>query len=269
MDPFAAPASAHPSSEYGSGRVSAGVGSDIASEAPRPIGVDPSVTGSFQRLSSGQGAVIPTRDNAASAAEAARSSLQAAPRPRVSTGRAPRPVQRIQTDRRLFVVLGIVAVVIVVVLFVLFRNAYESTGSDAASTTQVEQTQVSADSTVDYGGYVYGVAEQADGTYALQRTAEGSSTPLVLAQLDGTPVALVLYDGVFLVPQNRSDSTWDVLCYVMGDGSIPTQLIDADGATVGGSGSISSATLDGSNLLLTDAGGKQTKADLTKLTSGV
>lgn len=50
-----------------------GVGVSFANDdAPRPIGVDPAVTGSFHTITPGQGAVLSTRETAAHAAEVAR-----------------------------------------------------------------------------------------------------------------------------------------------------------------------------------------------------
>lgn len=43
------------------------------------------------------------------------------------------------------------------------------------------------------------------------------------------PVALCLHEGTLFVPENLSDGTWDVICYVVADGSTPAQLLNGDG----------------------------------------
>ncbi|MCI1665997.1 MAG: hypothetical protein LKI25_06490 [Atopobiaceae bacterium] len=263
-DPFSSAARTHSAVGFGSGHMSAGVGPDIASEAPRPIGVDPAETGSFTKLGSGEGAVIPTRDNADAAADAARSSLRSTRSERISGRHRPETAsheQNLQVDKRLFIGLGIAAVIVIVVVCLLVKNAYDSTSTPATTSSQIEQTQVSADQTISYGGYTYGITTADDGAYAFTRTAEGSSSPLTLFELTGTPVSVVLYDGSFVIAENN-DGSWDVMIYVMGDGSVASQLCDSSGDAVGGDGTLSSATLDGSNLTLVDDQGKTTSVTL-------
>lgn len=254
---------------FGSGVSRSSAGLDEVSAdtgAPRPIGVDPAATGAFKTLSAGQGAVITTRETAGAAASAARSNLESdSTSMRLTGGNAPRVNRRragLKTDKRLFLGLGIAAVVVIAILFVLFNNAYNSTSPTSSTTGESAQTQVAADQTISYGGYTVGLSRQADGKYALTRLAEGGDKPLVITELEGTPVSLVLYNGVYYVPENL-DGTWDVICYVMGDGSIPTQLADSSGNPITGDGSLASVSLEGARLKLTDAQGKLTSTSLS------
>ena len=238
---------------------------DSSEDAPRPIGVDPAATGSFQKLSAGQGAVIPTRDNADVAADAARQGLGSkttSKRLRVSRPQVSRAPQKLQMNRNLFIGLGVAAAVIIIALALIFGNALRSTSSVTVDTGEAQQTQVTIDGTISYAGYSYSVAQQADGKYAVMRTAQGSSTPVVLFGLNGTPVSLVLCNGVICVPENL-DGTWDVIVYMVGDGSVATQLADASGNPVGGDGTLTSAALEGTNISLIDDQGKETSAPLS------
>lgn len=238
VSPSPLPSSGRSAAGFGSGasRSSAGldeVSSDV--EAPRPIGVDPAETGAFQTLSAGQGAVITTRATAGEAADAARTNLGSdASSMRLKGRNLPRISRRragLKTDKRLFIGLAIAAVVVVAILFVIFNNAYNSTGSSAQSTAEAAQTQVAVDQTITSSGYVYALSQQPDGRWALTRTAPNSSSPLVLFELNGTPVSLVLYNGALIIPENL-DSSWDVIAFVPGDGSVSTQLSDSSGNAI-------------------------------------
>lgn len=79
--------------------------------------------------------------------------------------------------------------------------------------------------------------------------------------LEGTPTGLVLYNGSLVVPENR-DGGWDVVSYMIADGSVPAYVMGADGNAAGGSGDIQSATLDGSALKVTDSTGATTSVAL-------
>jgi hypothetical protein len=222
-----------------------------SSDAPRPIGVDPQATGAFQKITAEQGAVVTNRDSAAQAVRAARGTrdrsskrMKQAKRPEVKTHGASR-----RAPRRLLAVLGIALALVVILVAVL---AILHMGDDGSSATSRQGTQeVSASEGVFYDGYTYSFAEKDGGAWWFVRTAQDSTEPLDLFQLDGVPVNLVMYNGVFVIPENV-DGGYDVIAYVMGDGSVPMQ-VTADGAS--GEGTVESATLDGSKLVLSLEGG--------------
>lgn len=64
-----------------------------------------------------------------------------------------------------------------------------------------------------------------------------------------------------MVPENR-DSGWDVVACALVDGSLPTLIADKDGKAVGGNGTITAATLDGTTLKVTDSTGNTTSVAL-------
>lgn len=226
--------------------------------APRPIGVDPSETGAFSTLASGQGAVLHDRGSASEAASAARENFRRGGSARLRKGKRPQVASHqggARVSRPVAIGLGVAAACVVVVLAVVVIGALHtvptSLGGDAAQTpTRVEQTQDDQGQGIEYAGYTYSVRQDDDGAgYSFVRTQGADGEPQVLFQLQGTPVTVVLYNGGFLIPENLGDS-WNVISWVMGDGSVASVLAHDDGTPVEGSGTVSSAKLDGSNLLL-------------------
>lgn len=226
--------------------------------APRPIGVDPSETGAFSTLASGQGAVLHDRGSASEAASAARENFRRGGSARLRKGKRPQVASHqggARVSRPVAIGLGVAAACVVVVLAVVVIGALHtvptSLSGDAAQTpTRVEQTQDDQGQGIEYAGYTYSVRQDDDGAgYSFVRTQGADGEPQVLFQLQGTPVTVVLYNGGFLIPENLGDS-WNVISWVMGDGSVASVLAHDDGTPVEGSGTVSSAKLDGSNLLL-------------------
>ena len=121
-------------------------------------------------------------------------------------------------------------------------------------TAQVERTVVPADGSVKLRDTTFALAKQDKG-YVLTATrdAEGAS-PTVVGELNGTPAALVLYDGTMLFPENLDDGTWDVAAYTIGLNW--SKLMGQDGNPQGGKGVVTDAVLDGSVLRLTVDGAR-------------
>jgi len=224
----------------------------LDADAPRPIGVDPSETGSFTRLGSGEGARLTTRDNATEAREAAVISrehvgdrrLRKASRPQVASHQT-----KTKGNRRLFIGLGIAVVVVIALGFFLLHGILNAVDKQPEKPSQVEQTQVPTDQPITYNDATYRIAQQEDGTYALTK-AYGDGEATALFALSGTPVQLVLCNGAIILPENL-DGTWDVIAYTLGDGSVPVQVADKDGNPVSGDGSITSVVLEGTVLHIT------------------
>lgn len=204
--------------------------------APRPVD---DTTASFQKLSSSEGAVM--------GADAVREQEQDSPDDEQRPG------------HRFILVLAIVVVVVIAAGFYLFANSCSSEQPASSGDQPVtEQTQTTVDNGIEYRGATYALATNDSGAYVLRETnsADGTPTTIDLTQLDGTPVTLVLYNGAFIMPENKGDGTWDVLSYTIGSGAGP--ISDQSGEPVGGKGTISDASLDGSNLNLTIDGSQQT-----------
>lgn len=230
----------------------------IGEGAPRPIDVDPSKTG-ISTLVSGQGAVLHDRDSAAEAASAARSNFRKAGHGRLRKGARPAVKHRDQPKPRLSrpavigicVGAGVVAVLIVVLVVALINTPSTSLSGGGGQSQRVEQVQDDALDGIEYGGYTYSVRQDDDGAgYSFVRAGKADAQPQVLFQLQGTPVTVVLYNGAFVIPENL-DGKWDVVSWVMGDGSVAAELAHEDGTPVAGDGTLASAKLDGSNLVLT------------------
>lgn len=235
--------------------------SPLVDDAPRPIGVDPSVTGSFSTIRGGQGAVVSTRETASRAAGAAREALDASGVVRSSARKRRAAAPKPQRAPKAAVAGIVVAAVVVIALAVLaVRSLTAPAPTDVAAQTAVAQTNASVGEGVNVAGSTY-KTQQGDGGWELVKSSgEGD---VVVAQLSGTPVGLCLSEGTLVVPENLSDGTWDVICYMVADGSTPTQLLGNDGNPVVGSGELASADVDGSELVLTAADGSQTRASLS------
>lgn len=247
-----------------------GAGSFATDDAPRPIGVDPSETGSFSTIDARSGAVLSDRKTAARAAKAARKAMPASERKRVRSFRrgvadgsgvmskAPAP------SCPMVIGIGVAALVVIILIVALIGSIISpsnTTGTDAAATTS---ENVSTDQGVSLGGYTYSVSQGSDGVWSLMRQSgdntDGSAVAIV--SLSGTPVSVALHQDTLLVAENLSDGTWDVISYVAADGSTASQLLDSDGNPVTGQGELASSEADGSNLVLTDTAGAKTTVPL-------
>lgn len=247
--------------QQGSGDFRPPVGPDpLESEAPRPIGVDPAATGSFEKLDAGEGAILTTRDNADDAVGAARERLSGTTgMMRLDASDLP-PVEehKPETHASKRVVVLLVVLTLAVILGGVYVFSRLTAGPERqASQEQAEQLQVSTTDTIEYHGTTYTLQQGDDGTWHLMRQSqdEGAEAQGV-GDLTGTPVTMVLYNGAIVIPENKSDGTWDVVAYMLGSGW--SQLVDSDGNAYGGQGSVSDATLDGSQLTVATDGGSTT-----------
>lgn len=243
-----------------------------------------------QRLTTihaGQGARITTRENASEAADAARANAQRRFRKRHSSPQLTAVANGARRDggshathvaegpertnknilKVVLLAIGVLLVLFVVVRLItgLLTGGQQSDRQQAAQSdvepTQAEQianeqqqVEVSVGESVTFQGQSFSIAQEG-GTYSVTR--DGA----VVFNLEGTPTGLVLYNGSLVVPENR-DGGWDVVSYMIADGSVPAYVMGADGSAVGGSGDIQSATLDGNSLKVTDSTGATTSVAL-------
>lgn len=250
----------------GSGATRPTVGPDpLETDAPRPIGVDPEATGSFEKLDAGEGAILTTRENANDAADAARAHLSstggmtrldASDLPQVERHGGRRDGSK--GNRKMVLLLVVLTAAVVLGGVYLFSRLTASTGQQDDQQV-VEQMQTDATNSIDYRGVTYRLEQGDDGTWHLMRQSEDEGAQAQgLGDLSGTPVTLVLYNGAIIIPENKSDGTWDVMSYVLGSGW--SQLLDSDGTAYSGQGTVTGATLDGSQLTITTDGGSETIA---------
>ena len=242
--------------------------------APRPISVDPSSSGAFHTLSAGEGAVIPTRDTASSAKEAALSnlsdgdhsrrsgSLRDATSHQVASSQNARASRSTKANKKLIVAIVAIAVLLGAAGFffitqVINRGAANQHVADKASSEQV----AAVDESVLFGGYEYRLKQAEGGTWSIVRSSSGGSSSSAIALLPGAPVSLVLCEGALYVPENV-EGGWDVVALMLADGSELTQLQMGDGTRFGGQGSAASASLSDKKLTVTDANGQQYVFDL-------
>ncbi len=223
--------------------------------------------GSLKTLSAGQGARVTTRDNAAEAADIARDRAAERSRSRRLRGRN-RPRYGKEPERKpvnpkfvLLVIAGVVGlfVILAIVAVVTFLAAQDNPQPQepAAGVEEPQQVQTTADGSVTYQGVSYSLEATGDGTYAvIASDSKGNKTQEFTVR--GTPVSLILYNSVIVVPENKSDGTWDVVAYTIGGDSAPMAVADSSGNAITGTGTISTATLDGSVVHVTDSTGATT-----------
>lgn len=243
-----------------------------------------------QRLTTihaGQGVRITIRENASEAADAARANALKCSRKRHSSPQLKAVANGARRDggshashaadgpertnknivKVVLMAIGVLLVVFIVVRLIvgLLAGSAESDQQQAArpdeQPTQAEQianeqqqVEVSVGESVTFQGQSFSIAQAGD-TYSVTR--DGA----VVFNLEGTPTGLVLYNGSLVVPENR-DGGWDVVSYMIADGSVPAYVMGEDGNAVGGSGDIQSATLDGNALKVTDSTGATTSVAL-------
>ena len=223
--------------------------------------------GSLKTLSAGQGARVTTRDNASEAADIARDRAAERSRSRRLRGRN-RPRYGKEPERKpvnpkfvLLVIAGVVGlfVILAIVAVVTFLAAQDNPQPQepAAGVEEPQQVQTTADGSVTYQGVSYSLEATGDGTYAvIASDSKGNKTQEFT--VSGTPVSLILYNSVIVVPENKSDGTWDVVAYTIGGDSAPMAVADSSGNAITGTGTISTATLDGSVVHVTDSTGATT-----------
>ena len=127
--------------------------------------------------------------------------------------------------------------------------------ASGAATTAPAETVVSAQEGIQLGAYTYSTS-QGDQGWELVRSSAGGETAVVAA-LSGTPASVCLYQGTLYIPENLPDGTWDIICYLPADGSTASQLLGGDGQPVVGSGTVTSAVVQGGSLALSGDGVSQ------------
>ena len=214
-------------------------------------------TESLSTLASGQGAQVTTRENAADAAERARGAKEQRHAERVRLVGANRPTYTRHEQKKAKIsvpqILGLAVAIIAVVavLLFVFSRCANSVAENPSALSLVSSTRtLEADTglAINYDGASYEFRET-DGVWQLVRTAPDEA---VLIDFAGKPVKLVIYDDdTIYVPENLSDGTWDVMAYLIADDSVPVRVPD-----VGGEGTLTSAKLDGSDLVVTTEAGE-------------
>ena len=233
-------------------------------DAPRPIDVDPSETGSFRRISAEEGARLTTRANASETASFRAQKVRPVEAVRMSTAGRPKVEHHeveVKSNKRVFIILGIAALIGVAIGGMLLGRALSSVENIKENPVS-EQVQATGAEGIEYRGAIYALTQQPDGKQTLTVTSEGSSTPAVLCELPGQPVTLILYNTVFIIPENLPDGTWNIIAHPLGDGGVTQPVTDAEGNPIIGQGEIAQATLAGDAVQVVTATGEQVTISL-------
>lgn len=223
---------------------------------------------SLKTLSSGEGARVTTRDNASEAADIARDRAAQRAQSRQLTGKN-RPhyahqqnVGRTSRKTGALVIAGVAALAVILAIVAVVTFANQQSASDETDTSsEPQQVQTTTEGTVTYMGSTFSIQQLDDGSYAIVAVDETGNEEYNIP-VDGTPVTLILYNSVIVVPENLSDGTWDVVAFTYGGDNLPTHVVDSSGNTITGQGTITSATLDGSVLHIVDSTGATTDVSL-------
>lgn len=171
--------------------------------------------------------------------------------------------------RGILIGVALAAIVVIAAGFLLFRailgDRPQGAGDGTPGTAQeeVQQAEVSVDpatgavesGTIEYMGETYSLVAL-EGTSAVVSTDE-SGNQRSLFVLRGTPVCVLFYDGILLIPENLPDG-WDVISYVVGAESQASPIMK-DGEAFKGAGEIADAHLEGSELVVVDSAGTSTR----------
>lgn len=98
------------------------------------------------------------------------------------------------------------------------------------------------------GSSTYLIISDGDGYAFARRQGTEDAAVAALFEIPGTPVGFALHDGVLYIVSNSADGCL-VQSYLYGDGSLPGDFYE-------GSGNVVDLALDGSDLVLTMADGR-------------
>ena len=207
---------------------------DIGDETPRPIDTTLVDESQFEKLGEGQGTVR---------------------KPSHSSARDEEDISKLlPVSNRTLIIMVVVALLVIAGIVFGAVHVLNSARIASEQAGQVERTVVPADGSVKLRDTTYAIVKQDKG-YVLTATKDtAGATSTVLGELNGTPAALVLYDGTILIPENLDDGTWDVAAYTIGLNW--SKLMGQDGNPQGGKGVVTDAALDGTSLRLTVDGAR-------------
>ncbi len=211
--------------------------------------VDPEVSGVLPKLHAGSGVVVTNRDNAASTT----GSFAPIDQRRLRGAQRPDAPQR--TDVRHSFKNSIALLVGLVLVFFAIMYVMFSTPDDDApvtnNTTAEQRVKVASDGEVEFRDTIYTLSQSGNSWELIGKPKRGGGEARRYLTFDGTPVSLILFEGGFIIPENLSNGTWDVITYTVSDGSVAAKLVDPQGQAVGGPGKVDKAEVSGDSLVLT------------------
>lgn len=203
-------------------------------------------TASFQTLKEGQGAVVQTKENAASTTGALNLEhvrLPASHKPQISKNS-----ERNRSNLRNKVSLYAALACVLLGLGFWFYNSSKGLNIPVQD-TQSSAQYLSGDE-VELNDNIFSIVKNNQGIFTLMSKPVRSSQGEVreYCKFEGEPVKLLLYKDSFIIGENLANSSWDVVIYNPSSGSIVTKLTDKDGNALQGSGLITSIEIQGDEL---------------------
>ncbi len=220
-----------------------------------PFKVSPEVSGRLPKLDAGEGAVITNRSNAASTT----GSFPPIDERMLKASRRSHGKKNIQTQKRspkktIALIVSLLAVFLGI-MYVMFNSASDEVVQQTPQVPE-QRVKVAQDGEVEFRDFIFSLSDS-NGTWELiGRPKSGEGEVRKYLTFEGTPVALILYEGGFIIPENLSNNNWDVVTYTVSDGSVVSKLVDSSGKAVGGTGKVSKAEVSGDTLKLTLDSGK-------------
>ena len=207
---------------------------DVSDETPCPIDTTLVDESKFEKLKKGQGTVR---------------------KPSHSSARDDEDISKIlPVSNRTLIIMVVVALLVIVGIVFGAIHVFNSAKIASEQTAQVERTVAATDGSIKLRDTTYTIEKQDKGYMLIANHDAEGTKPTELGQLNGTPAALVLYDGTILIPENLEDGTWDVAAYTIGLNW--SKLMGQDGNPQGGKGVVTDAALDGTSLRLTVDGAR-------------
>ncbi len=221
----------------------------------QPFTVDPEVSGVLPKLDAGEGAVITNRSNAASItgsfAPVDSRKLEAFKHSKAEAASNEHPRSFKKT---IILILGFALVFMGIMHLML--NSPSDEIEDVVTQQSEQRVKVAQDGEVEFREFIFSLSQSGDTWELIGRPKNGQGEIRKYLTFEGTPVSLILFEGGFIIPENLTNGTWDVVTYTVSDGSVVSKLLDSSGAAVGGSGKVSQAEVSGDTLKITLDGGE-------------
>ena len=212
-----------------------------------PFKVSPELSGSLPKLDAGEGAVVANRTNAASITGSFPAvDVRKAGVPKRSSAGAT-PSQQPRSFKKVALLIAGFVLVFMGIMHLMFSSPSDEINNIVNQETE-QRVKVAQDGEVEYRDFIFSLSESKGTWELIGRPKNGEGEIRKYLTFEGTPVSLILFEGGFIIPENLSNGTWDVVTYTVSDGSVVSKLQDMSGQPVSGSGKLVQAEVSGDAL---------------------